>query len=553
MSHESPKRAPPPLIRALMRPGAYDPRPEAVELVETHISWVLLAGDYAYKIKKPVRFAFVDFSTLELRKQFCDEELRLNRRLAPEIYLDVVPIGGTRSDPAIGREPAIEYAVVMRRFSSDARADRQLAQGTLDAEDFRAFGERLARFHEGLVPAGPDMRHGSPAHVIRNALDNLADLEGTAPEGDLEALARLRAWTQDQCRRLERTFGERKNGGFVREGHGDLHLENLFYQEGRIRAFDALEFDAELRWMDVMNEAAFLAMDLAAHGRPDLQYEFLNRYLETSGDYQGLAVLRFYLVYRALVRAKVALLRERQTDGGARRIPYLEHALELAAIAAEAAPTARPSAAEAAPPARPLAAEARGAAPDLRRRKPLLVVTHGLSGSGKTSVTSTLVGPLRCVRVRSDLERKRLHGVAADADTGSGVGEGLYAEDASRLTYEALARAAAAAVSAGINVIVDASFLGKSERRIFAAIAQDCKARFVVLDCAAPVDVLRERIAARRAAHSDASEARGEVLDHQLRQAEPLSAEELARTVHVDTREPFDPAALERQIEQTAA
>jgi hypothetical protein len=510
----------PSLIHALSDPARYDHRVDSVQLVETHISWVLLAGEYAYKIKKPVSLPFVDFSSLERRKRFCDEELRLNRRLAPSLYLDVIPIGGSASEPELGQEPAIEYAVKMQRFEADARVDGRLARGDVTVDDLHELARDIAEFHSSLEPAPADSRLGSPAIVIRNALSNLRELELTVSDADLDAVTWLHDWTASRCIRLEDAFASRKRNGFIREGHGDLHLQNLVYIDGRITAFDALEFDPELRWTDVMSEAAFVVMDLMAHERSDLAHEFLNRYLEITGDYGGLEVSRFYLVHRALVRAKVAEIRKQQLKSpGSDGIPYLEHAVQMTA----------------------------------RETIPLLLITHGLSGSGKTYVTDRLVGGLPAIRIRSDLERKRLHGFAADADTASRIGEGLYGGAANSGTYAALARYAALGLKTRWNMIVDAAFLRRAERDMFRELAERVGARFVVLDCTAPESMLRERVAERRRRHRDASEATIDVLDYQLRRVEPLGSDEQELAVRIDTSRSILQSALLSRVARRAA
>lgn len=506
----------PHLIRALEDESAYDHPVDSIELVETHISWVLLTGPFAYKIKKPVSFAFVDFSTLERRRRFCDEELRLNRRLAPAIYLGVVPIGGSTERPVVGATPAIEYAVKMRQFAPDARLDRMLARGEIAPDDLRTFATTLGEFHLALEPAARDSRLGSLALVVQGALGNLRELEQVASENDATALAAIRRWTEARCVTLTEAFARRKREGAIRECHGDLHLENLVYLEDAVAAFDALEFDPELRWVDVMSETAFLVMDLAAHGRADLAYPFLSRYLEVTGDYEGLEVLPFYVVYRALVRAKVRALREKQapaSTSGSDGPGYIEQARAICTC-----------------------------------RRPLLLITRGLSGSGKTTVTDGLIGPLRAVRARSDLERKRLHGVAATADTGSPVGAGLYDSGASAKTYAALERCAQRGLAAGFDMIVDAAFLERARRDAFHALADRAGARFAILDCVAPRNVLEQRVTKRKALGADASEAGTAVLAHQLATHEPLTSEETALAVRVDTSTPLDAAALAERI-----
>jgi uncharacterized protein len=500
----------PSLVAGLARPAAYDHDVAAVRMAETHISWVFLTGEYAYKVKKPVKFPFLDFRTLESRHRFCDEELRLNRRLAPQLYLAVVPIGGDEKAPRVGVEPAIEYAVKMREFPEDARLDRRLEAGALAQEPLRAFGARLARFHSEQPPLTP---RTAAASALAGALENFDEIRARLPARELRALAALREWTEEQAASISPAIERRAALGRYRECHGDLHLENLVLLGGEILAFDALEFDARLREIDVMSEASFLAMDLAAHGRADLAYDFLTAYLEASGDYDGLDVLRFYAVHLALVRTKVRALKAAQKPaaaaGGAELDRYLETARDFVAP-----------------------------------RTPLLAITHGLSGSGKTHVTQALIGSLRAVRVRSDLERKRLHGLDASAHSESPVGGGLYDSRATARTYARLAEVGAAALRNGFDAIVDATFLRRAERDAFARLAAQHGARFAILDCVAPEAVLRRRIAARAAEERDASEAGLDVLDHQLAEREPLGAEEQRAAICVRTDRPLDLPAL---------
>ncbi|HET7608868.1 MAG TPA: AAA family ATPase, partial [Gammaproteobacteria bacterium] len=478
---------------ALRDPRCYGRGVNNVRLVETHISWVFLTGRFAYKVKKPVKLPFVDFSTLKLRKRFCDEELRVNRRFAPELYLRVVPIGGTPAAPRIGRTPAFEYAVKMREFPADARLDRRLAANAVPRTALGDFGARLAQLHAELPRA-----RGLPADEIgAAALRNVDELEAALQGRHGKALATLRTWTKRQGATLEQVFAQRAAAGARRECHGDLHLQNLLWRNGKIVAFDALEFDRKLRDVDVVSEIAFLAMDLHAHDRLDLAYELKSRYFETGGDYGGVDVLPFYLVYRALVRAKVAAIKQAQSAAdGHEAARYLETALELAA-----------------------------------RRKPLLVITHGFSGSGKTTITDELVSRLPAIRARSDLERKRLHGLAPAARSGSGLGTGLYAPSASRRTYAALAEIADRLLRNGQNALIDATFLRRDERLQFRQIAASNAARFAILDCTAPPDELRRRIRARARRGRDASEADLEVLERQLSTAEPLDRAERRHVV----------------------
>jgi len=498
-----------PLPEALRDPRCYGPGVDEVRLVETHISWVFLTGRYAYKVKKPVKLPFVDFSTLRLRKRFCDEELRVNRRFAPELYRRVVPIGGTLAAPHIGRTPAFEYAVEMIEFPSDARLDRQLAANRVPRAAFGELGARLAELHANL----PRVRGVAIDEIGAAALRNFEELEAIAAS-DRGALAALRTWTERQVRSLGPLFARRATAGTHRECHGDLHLQNLVWRDDKIVAFDALEFDRKLRDIDVISEIAFLAMDLHAHDRADLACEVLSRYLEVAGDYGGVDVLPFYLVYRALVRAKVAAIKRAQSAAdGHEAERYLKTATELAT-----------------------------------RESPVLVITHGFSGSGKTTVTDELVSRLPAIRARSDLERKRLHGLAPMARSGSGIGTGLYTTGKNKRTYAALAEIADTLLRNGQNALIDAAFLERSTRLQFRQVAASNAARFAILDCAASPAELRRRIRARASKGRDASEADLAVLERQLSTAEPFDRAERRHVVTVDTERDLRYAELAARL-----
>ncbi|MBI3042576.1 MAG: AAA family ATPase [Betaproteobacteria bacterium] len=513
--------AAPPLIAALMRPECYAHRVREIRMLETHISWVFLTGDFAYKIKKPLNLGFLNFSTLEARRYYCEKELVLNRRLAKEMYLDVVSIRGTPAAPQLdGRGPVFEYAVKMREFPQRALAAGMLARGEFGALEIDALAAVVSRFHQDAAAAGADARHGTPALVLAQAIQNF---EQIAPRldapADVAALNALRLWTEHNYVEHQEDFAARRQEGFVRECHGDLHLGNIAVIHGRPVAFDCIEFNEDLRWIDVMSEVAFLVMDLEDRRRGDLAWRFLNRYLESTGDYAGLAVLRFYLVYRALVRAKVHALRACQAGAGTAESDRLWGAFrEYLKLATGFT----------------------------RPERPVLVITHGLCGSGKTTATLELAGLLGAVRLRSDLERKRMHGLAPLAASRSGVAQGIYTRDADAETYRQLASLAHGALDAGCSVLVDATFLKRRERRRFRSLAADRRLPFLILDFAAPETLLRERVSRRRARGEDASEADLAVLTRQLTVREPLTAEEQAGAVVVDgtcqaTRETWEP------------
>ena len=497
------------LIAALRAPDCYPHAVENVELLQTHISCILLAGDYAYKIKKPVSLDFLDFSTVGARRHYCEEELRLNRRTAPGLYLEVIPIGGSESAPVLGGGgAAVEYTLKMRRFDQDALLDRMARRGALTAQHIDTLAPSLAAFHAAIDRAGPDREFGSSERILAPALQNFDQmLELAGAKTDLALLARLRDWTAREHAALAAVFDARKRDGWVRECHGDLHLGNIALIEGVPTPFDGIEFSEELRWTDVMNDVAFLMMDLLDHRLPRLAFRFLNAYLELSGDYAGMRVLRFYLVYRALVRAKVSCMRAQQPGMVARERSEIEQEHRRHLYLAE-----------------------RLTAP----RHAAMLIMHGLSGSGKTTVAQGLLEALGAVRLRSDVERKRLYGLSPQTRSGSELNAGLYAPGASERTYQRLAELAREVLAARYPVIVDAAFLKRSSRDRFAQLAHGAGAAFAIASCTASAATLRTRVAARERAARDASEAGLAVLEQQFAIQEPLAADEAGHALAID-------------------
>lgn len=514
----------PPLIQALHRPACYDHPVRDIRLVETHISWVLLTGPYAYKIKKPVNLGFLDFSSLEKRRFYCEEELRLNRRLAPSLYLEVVPIAGSPTAPLLsgGGEP-IEYAVKMVQFPEEGRLDRMLARGELGPSHIDLLARELAEFHCRVAVAGNDQPFGDPEHVLEPVRQNFIQIRPRIEAADQAQLRRLEIWSELSFAERREAFTARKRDGFIRECHGDAHLANMVWLDRRVLLFDCLEFSDNLRWIDVMSELAFLVMDLDDRRRPDLAHRALNACLEHTGDYAGLALFRFYQVYRALVRAKVACIR-----------------LSQEGLSDEQKNQARQ--------------EYRGYA-DLAERytqpaPPALLITHGLSGSGKTWLSQQLLEGFDAVRIRSDVERKRLHGLAPGARSGSGIASGIYSADASERTYAHLAQLATTILRAGHAVIVDAAFLKREQRARLLAVAQAEHVPFVILDIEVAESILRQRLRQRATQKNEVSEAGLTVLEHQLTAAEPLTNEEQRFALSVDGTEPVSLASLETRLRE---
>ncbi len=487
-----------------------------VRLVETHISWVLLGRDFAWKLKKPRRLPFLDFTTLASRRRFCEAELRLNRRLAPDLYLDVVEVRDGAAGPELGGDgPLLDVALRMRRFADGSLWSERAAAGALTASQIDAMADRLAAFHRDAAQAPAGSRFGSAAVHERVASRAAAAIDAwqagsAAPDPGWLA---LRTWIDAERRRLAPFWEQRLHNGRVRECHGDLHLGNVLQLGGEASAFDGIEFDDELRWIDVLHDLAFLAMDLLAHDRRDFAFRLLDAYLQASGDYDGLPALRYWLVSRALVRAQVAALapvRAEAAPGEVDAAGYLSLAVALS-----------------------------------RAADPRLAITHGLPGSGKSFVSQRLLEAAGAIRVRSDVERKRLFGLAPLQSSRALAPEvGLYASAATVKTYARLLEVAHIALDAGWPVIVDAAFLRRAERATFWALAAAVGAPFSIVDCRAELPLLRRRVVARQARGKDASEADLAVLERLATQAEPLDERERAVAIDADPQAPGTPDTL---------
>ncbi len=504
---------------ALLEPQAYPHPVGEVQLIETHISWVLLAGEFAYKIKRPVRYAFIDLRDPERRRFLCEEELRLNRRFAPELYLEVSRITADDGRARIGGQgPVLENAVRMRRFDREDALDRLLARLQVAHGELEAFGRQLANIHARLptAPAGPAW--GRPAAIQALLARNLKECaEAARVFGAADAVNALRSPLQECLSLAAETMAVRRANGRIRECHGDLHSRNVVRLGARLVPFDCLEYEPAFRWIDVADEVAFLASDLCARERPLHAHAFVSGYLAESGDYHACRILRLYEAHRALVRAKVAALSAADSGGHAELVSLREEHGKLVALASR----------------------------KLARRAPALLLVCGLSGSGKTWLARQLAERLPAVHVRSDVERKRRAGLDALARSGSGVAAGLYSSALSAQVYDDLARAAEDILSGGFTAIIDATFLRREQRRRFAQLGDRLGALVRLIYCEAPVQTLRARIAARAASGCDPSEADESVLDWQLARFELPRPEEPVEAIRVATA---GPGALEKAL-----
>jgi len=503
MTHSDPGRAQ--LVAALSEPAAYPHPTGKVEHLETHISDVFLAGDYAYKLKKPLDFGFLDFTTLEKRRSACLDEVRLNARLAPQIYLGVVPVCASGQEYRITAtdckdgEQLVEYAVHMRRLPQDGMLDRLAAGGGLARGQLVDIARQIARFH-ATAERGPEIeRYGtldSVAYPVRQNFEQTEKYIGVTI--GRERHARLRAYSEDFLRDQAARFAARVAEHHIVDGHGDLHLRNMCLHDGRVVIFDCVEFNQAFRAGDVMNDIAFLTMDLDARGLPVLGNDFLNEYLEWTQDYAGLALLDFYQIYRAYVRGKVTSFLMDAAAEPARRETARREAEEYFRLAERY----------------------------LAPRAPGLLITCGLSGSGKTTAARQAAAALGGIVVRSDAVRKQLAGVPLDQDASAPFGQGIYSPAMGARTYRAMLDHARAIIGAGRWAVLDATYNTRAARDAVAHLARELNVPFAIVYCLAERDELARRLRRRATEDSDISDASAAILDEQARRfEEPMTDE----------------------------
>ncbi len=497
----------PELIRQLMLPENYPhPVQSPVRLEQTHISYVLLTGDWAYKIKKPVNLGFLDFTTLEKRRHFCEQELMLNRRFAPEIYQAVMPLfaPGTWKTPFDqGAGEAMEYALKMREFPQKSLFRVMFDDARLSVKHLQDLGKRLAGWHRAS-PSSAEVRAYGAVEVVRQvASDNF---EATRPFiGSLVSDTVHRETCEAQLGFIENNtvlFEERQKTGMVRECHGDLHLNNVCWFTDQARAFDCIEFNKEFRCIDVLYDTAFMVMDLLYRKRPDLAYGFLNAWIEHTGDYEGSVLLPFYVGMRSMVRAKVKsqlsvdphLLHEKRADLQKQTSRFYQLAHD-----------------------------------QCRLPQGKLWAVCGFSGSGKSTVASWLARHVGAIHVRSDSVRKHISGIPLDKRGD----ESLYTPEQTKLTYQTLESYASSLCRHGLNVVLDATYSDVVYRDSLRTMAGSEGLEFSIINCRAPVSVMRERLHSRQ---QDISDADPEVLEKQLVKWRPFSEIESAFIRNIDTQ-----------------
>jgi aminoglycoside phosphotransferase family enzyme/predicted kinase len=497
----------PSLIRAMLRPEFYPhPTSDRIRLLQTHISYVLLTGDYAYKVKKPVDLGFLDFSTLDRRRHFCSEELRLNRRGAPGLYLGVVPVSQDGDHFQLGGagEP-VEYAVKMRQFAQDSLCRAMLEQGVLTDTHVLSLAATVARYHAGAATDGHISSFGTPQRLRDGLEQNYRATERFVggPQTRLQ-FDETSGFTERFLREREDLLLARVRGGHVRECHGDLHLNNISFWEGSILLFDCVEFSEALRFVDTAYDTAFTAMDLEARGRPDLANLFLNTYAEQTGDWEGFRVLPLYLCRQAYVRAKVSSILAEEVAGDQ---TASDRAMEEAAVYYRLAwHYARP-------------------------RLGRILLMCGLSGAGKSTVARALAKRVGAIHIRSDAVRKHLAGIPLDARGGAQI----YGEETTRRTYDRLLHLAGTLASEGYAVILDAKFDQAALRAAALNAASRCRLPAHILHCSAQHGVLRERLRSRT---GDVSDAHAGLVDEQERKWEGFTEAERPAVITLDTTGP---------------
>ena len=495
-----------------------------LDLIETHTSWVFLGQDSVWKVKKPVNFGFLDFTTPILRKVACDAEIALNGRLAPQVYRGVVPITrDTKGRHAFGGAgDVVDHAVEMARLGDEQRADLLLERGELSPEHVETLAQTLAAFHERMATNEHIASFGAPDRILANIRENFSQTRSSLhdylePAQARELEARQIGFVEDH----RDWFIERMITGKVRDGHGDLRLEHV-YLRPEPTIIDCIEFNERFRYGDVCSDIAFLTMDLARAGRVDLSERLLAAYAATADDFDLYALVDFYEGYRAVVRGKVASLlvedsgAPAETRRHARQLARRHYLLALA------------SGREA-------------------LTKPVLMVVGGLIGSGKSTVAAGLSATLTAPVVATDRTRKHWLGMPPTASMREREWSGSYAPDVTERIYSEVLRRAARVLGSGRPVIVDGSFRSREQRGRAHLLAQQLGVPFIFVECRTTPDECRARLR-RRTEQAHISDARVELFDEFVRRFEPVNEFGAQEHVVADTSQPLAEALRDLSV-----
>jgi len=495
-------------MTALSQASTYPHECTEIEVIETHISWIILTGKYAYKFKKPVDFGFLNFTTLALRKQYCEAELTLNARSAPDLYLGLIEICGVSQSPSLnGEGPVLEYAIKMNQFGKGQLFKELHLASQLTFEHIDALAEQVSEFHDNVRTADKLSKYGTPDQVYAPMQQNFEQIRNLiSDKQQLNQLEQLEVWTKSTFERLAPLLLKRKESGFVREAHGDMHMGNITLFNHRVTLFDCIEFNEDFRWIDIISDIAFLVMDFEAHDLPHYANRFLNMYLELTGDYAGLKLLSFYKAYRAVVRAKIALLSRLSPDiNDVQKKEFMQQYEQYINQA-----------------------ESYSALPNR-----FLLIMNGVSGTGKSTIALRLVDRLGPIRIRSDVERKRLYGIAANEHPSPTEAAVIYSENATQKTYNILTTLCAEILDSGLSVIIDATNLRQWQRDVIQTVANERGVPICIAFCEASMSVIQEWTQKRAMEGVDASDADLNVVFKQIKTLEPLNEEELKQTITI--------------------
>lgn len=514
------------LIDLLCQPQSYPHPVEVITTIETHISVVFLTGQYAYKLKKPVDFGFLNFTRVEDRERFCLQELRLNRRTAPDLYIDVVPIY-INSDHQIGFLPnpqmgsttkPIDFLVKMNQFEPSWVLGRYLNDHQLSAEQEQLLAQRIANLHRNANTVDQESHLGEPETILQPMLDNFPTLFNNCTENYKPRLQALLDWTHQQFTSHRPLLVERKQQGFVRECHGDLHLDNITLINDVPTLFDGIEFNDEFRWIDGISDLAFLLIDLDFRQQSGFKRRLFSQYMALTSDYAAIKLLSFYRVYRSLVRAKISALRLTQLDSESLEFQHYKN------ITLQYIHQAETDA--------------------FNQNKPQIILLQGVSGSGKSHFANQLLKQIEALVISSDIERKKLFGIEPTHRVSEQQKRSLYSAEMSQKTYQQLQSLAKQISGLGFSVIVDATFLKAQHRMAFYELAssQGCQCKTIYLETDETTAKLS--ISQRLAQDTDPSDADVSVMLKQAKVIEPPTQNEHALTLKASELRRYYPADL---------
>ncbi len=510
----------PELVQALLEPKAYPETPKYIEMVQTQMSFVFLTDDYVYKVKKAVNLGYLDYTTLDKRHFFCQREVELNRRLSPDVYLGVVPISREKGDIFMGGQgEIIEYAVKMRRLPREAMMNVLLANNQVSSEMVASLAQKLVGFHNKAETNITISAFGNLDTITQNTEENFTQTKKYIGNTiSQEKYQSIKAYTDNFIKKNASLFRKRIQDSRIRDCHGDLHAAHICFANG-IYIYDCIEFNDRFRYCDVASEVAFLAMDLDHYGRADLSHSFINAYVDRSREKELLKLLNFYKCYRAYVRGKVESFKLDDL--------YISEAEKRQTL--------------------DVASSYFDLASSYIRSKPVLLITTGLVGSGKTALAQALAKRLGLVVISSDVIRKKLAGILVTEHHFEEFDAGIYSAEFSRKTYDKMFTEAEHTLGEGGSVIIDASFIKAEERLKAKRLAEEMKTDFFIVECTLDEESVRKRLA-QRLEQGSVSDGRWEIYEPQKRQFAPVVEVPPQNHVIIDSSGPLDKLVNEVEV-----